>query len=374
MDDWKFELYRGLESIEGNLRSSIWEQIFSDSEDATIFHHPSMILNWYKSFSILRQNEPVVVRGWSDAREAICAFEHTRTGWRDLRARVLTPIGGPFNVDFQDPLVSGSVWILQERQAFWRQLSDFLRLSLPECDRINLYRLRQGYVDGVDGSEESDVSPYLDLEGMHSLDDVLSRCRRSHRGDVCRQIRRLNKKGNVSIRVFGCDEVGPALLELRRFFRAYDHQWAPHGDHMFQTALGRSFLAGLLRDLLPTGFLHFSVLMCHERPIHWHMGFLFRNRLYFYKLTYDRQWANYSPGKVHIALLIDECIRKGVRYFDFLYGGESYKFSWAPTVNKLYRLEWWNGVRPIHRCWEDILQPSYRTLRHAVVRSRRTHE
>lgn len=363
MQSWQFEIFRGIEKIEQVLSCQEWERFFDGSEGATMSHHPAMVLNWYKSYSVLWGREQILVRASSGSRQVVYPFEKVREVWKGLSIYQLTPLGGIYNFDFQDPLVSGSSLREDECENFWSEFAAFVRRQLADCDRVVLYRLRREYLGAFKSGWESAVCPYIDLAGKKSLDDVLAGCSGSHRGDVKRQIRRLAAKGELSVRRFEIDEIEEAENALRRFFIAYDGQWAPKGLHAFESPLGRSFLEGVLRDLLPTGLLHFSVLYCGDTPIHWHLGFVFRDRFYFYKLASDQQWSNYSPGKVHTAFLIEYCIDNGVRFFDFLYGDEQYKFSWTSKVYTLYRREWWNGVRPVKRCVENFIRPCFRSIK-----------
>ena len=367
MNNWEFTACRGLDKIERALPIEEWHRIFSGSETATMSHHPAMIMNWYRSFNVLWKLEPIVISARSSSGHAVVyPLEKSYSDWRGLRARQLTPVGGQSHFDFQDPLVAGDGWSGSLSEGFWRSFKDFVRSSLRDCDHVILYRVRRELLNGANGLAEPTPFPYLDLNGKRSLDEVLDACSRSHRGDVKRQIRRLSQKGELSLRIFGIDQTTEATEELVRLFHAYDLQWRPKGDHVFMTALGRSFLEGVVRDLLPTGYLHFSVLHCGPRPIHWHVGFVFRNRFYYYKLAGDPQWSNFSPGKVHTALLIEECAKKGIRFFDFLYGAEPYKSSWTSTAYNLYRCDWWNGIRPLKSSWESLVRPVYRATKNLL--------
>jgi CelD/BcsL family acetyltransferase involved in cellulose biosynthesis len=363
MQSWQFEIFRGIEKIEAAFACQKWMSFFDGVESATMSHHPAMVLNWYKSYCVLWNREPILVRASSGARQVVYPLEKVQEVWKGLSTHLLTPLGGVYNFDFQDPLVSGPCWNQEESERFWAEFTIFVRQEVKDCDRVVLYRLRPEFSGDLSLAKESAVCPYIDLAGKKSLDEVLADCTGSHRGDVKRQIRRLAAKDNLSIRRFGVDDMVLAEDALQHFFVAYDEQWAPKGPHAFETPLGRSFLEGLLRDLLPTGMLHFSVLYCGVTPIHWHLGFVFRDRLYFYKLAGDRQWSNYSPGKVHTAFLIEHCINSGIRYFDFLYGDEAYKFNWTSTVYTLYRRNWWNGIHPVKRFVEETVRPSYRAIK-----------
>ncbi len=366
MPAWQFAIYQGLEDIEQAFPREKWESIFWGAESATMSHHPDMVLNWYRSFGKLWQRDPLLIVANSNNRQVFYPFEIVREKWKGLTTRILTPIGGAFHFDFQDPLVSGVSWDKDEVESFWRGLSAYIRQAVRDCDRVVLYRLRSEFVTDMAQNMESTVCPYIDLAGKKTLDDVLANCHGSHRGDVKRQMRKLAVRGDLSLRRFDPGELPVAEDALRCFFLAYDEQWAPKGPHAYETPVGRSFLEGVLRDLLPTGLLHFSVLYCGDTPIHWHLGFVFRGRFYFYKLAGDRQWSNFSPGKVHTALLIEYCLHNDIRYFDFLYGDESYKFTWTSQTYPLYRQQWWNGLHPVKRTIEDFIRPGYRALKNGL--------
>jgi len=319
-----------------------------------VFNHPCLVLAWFKTIG-LREGIPVLIKGDLNQRIVYFPMElHIKRYWR-YEQKILYAMGGPIGFDFQDPLISGENVSSMDLKMFWEALFDVIRRKVPECAQIVIPRLRHSMVAGAFNSMQSTVSPYIDLDAYNKLDDVLSKCKASHRGDVKRQIRRLGQKGHVTMHIFLPDEKQAALDELPRFIKTWERQW------------GNTWMAGmeafyryLIDDMLETGLIHFSILKCGDEPIHWHFGFLHDNRLHWFKPTYNVSWKNYSPGKVHIAYLIEECLNNKIRYFDFLYGDEAYKYDWEPTEEKLYCIEKWNGFRPFSLFVEQFVKPSYR--------------
>jgi CelD/BcsL family acetyltransferase involved in cellulose biosynthesis len=61
----------------------------------------------------------------------------------------------------------------------------------------------------------------------------------------------------------------------------------------------------------------------------YHFGFVCNGYILWYKPTFDVALQNYSPSKIHIAMLIEDAISKGLKGFDFLQGAESYKAVWS---------------------------------------------
>ena len=71
----------------------------------------------------------------------------------------------------------------------------------------------------------------------------------------------------------------------------------------------------------------------------------------------DTKFKDYSPGAVLKALIIRSLIHDGVRAYDFMQGGESYKLRWGTEERKYVNL---SAARPFSRaalhCSIDTLQ------------------
>lgn len=359
----EMKVYKGLTEIERNISIPEWESMFLLSSSATVFNHPLFVLDWFKT-SNLRNTVPVLIIGESGKRTIIFPMELYKKRYWAYEQNVLYAMGGLVHFDFQDPLISGGSLTPTENETFWEELFRVIRREIPECDQIVVPRLRPSVVAGVNNCEQSTVSPYIDLSDCTNLDDVLAKCKKSHRGDVKRQIKRLGEKNPVTMRVFLANEKRDAREELTKLFEAWERQW----ERKWPEKGAQDFYYHLIDDMLETGFIHFSVLKCGDEPIHWHFGFLYDSRLHWFKTTLNVTWKNYSPGKVHVALLIEECIKNRVRFFDFLYGDEAYKYDWAPIDEKLYGIRKWNGLRPMPRFVEEIVKPSYRFMRYRCLK------
>jgi hypothetical protein len=68
-----------------------------------------------------------------------------------------------------------------------------------------------------------------------------------------------------------------------------------------------------------------SSLDLDGRPISLIFGFRRRDQYDLFSLTFDPGYAEYSPGKQHLLLLIQREIAKGTKRFNFLAGNEGYK-------------------------------------------------
>lgn len=359
---WDFKLYLGLDAIGKGLPAAQWLDVFRRSMTATAFQHPAVVRAWYAAYSETRRTVPAVLHGHGSGREAVMALEQLPRGQRLLLPVVAEAAGGESQMDFKDPLVTGCGMSEDELAEFWRDVKRSIRSQGCRWDKVVLNRLRPEWTVGlVDGVAAAGASPELDLAGKKDLDEILASCSSSHRGDVRRQMRRLAKEGAVeSVRV----EPGSAHADekLDCFLRLYEARWA---TNRAEADAHRSFLSTIMRDPTAAGLVHLSCLTCGGRAIHWHFGFVHAGRFYWYKMAYDPTWAWVGPGKVHLGLLIDECVRSGFLWFDFLYGDEPYKFEWGAAETALHRMEWWNGRRPLLRLANSVLRPACRALRKA---------
>jgi Acetyltransferase (GNAT) domain/Pentapeptide repeats (8 copies) len=85
----------------------------------------------------------------------------------------------------------------------------------------------------------------------------------------------------------------------------------------------------LFRELKRRGLLAVSTLSAGQRLLSVHIGAVADNRLYWLVPAYDPELARYSPGRLLLEDLLAESFVLGHAEFDFLVGGEDYKWHYA---------------------------------------------
>ncbi len=80
-----------------------------------------------------------------------------------------------------------------------------------------------------------------------------------------------------------------------------------------------------------------------SRPIAALYCFKYKNKFYYYQSGRDPAYSRYRVGHVLLNEVIREAIDEGAEAFDFLSGGESYKYRWANTELKNLRVVWWKS-------------------------------
>jgi CelD/BcsL family acetyltransferase involved in cellulose biosynthesis len=90
--------------------------------------------------------------------------------------------------------------------------------------------------------------------------------------------------------------------------------------------------------LAERGWLELSVLYAGDRPVSFSWGVTRGNRISIAKLGFDQQLAHGDPGKVHMALLIEDSIKLGAAEIDLGHEGLDNKLQWSTIETPLYDL------------------------------------
>jgi CelD/BcsL family acetyltransferase involved in cellulose biosynthesis len=85
----------------------------------------------------------------------------------------------------------------------------------------------------------------------------------------------------------------------------------------------------LFQELWRRGLLVASSLTAGERRVAVHLGVLWERRFYSWIPAYDPALSADSPGRILLEYLLAESHARGHAQFDFLLGGEAYKYHYA---------------------------------------------
>ncbi len=194
-------------------------------------------------------------------------------------------------------------------------------------------------------------APWVDWQSVSSWPEYV-RQRRAHRPEAfsaARKARRLER------------DLGPLRLEFAAADRDLIDRCATWKSAQYQrTGFVDMFAHGggvrLFHHMFDQGALVVSALRAGDRAVAIHLGALVDQRFYSWITAYDTALATYSPGAVLLERMLAESYRLGHREFDFLIGGESYKFCYATDVRLIGPLgRPGRGVRLWHRLRQAAL-------------------
>jgi CelD/BcsL family acetyltransferase involved in cellulose biosynthesis len=310
-----------LEAIAGD-----WKCLVGDSF-STAFSQPAWYLAWLDTFPA--KNIAVVTAREGDRLVGVLPLSRTRT---DARGMYFTQVAPIARGDYQPPLIAAefaetalppmvdaAIRHFGRRGVFWWP-------NIPVTD-ISIELLRNYFRSrGMPWVESRETAPRLNVEGR-SFATVEKDLPSNHRTDVRRRRKRLAEKGHVSLwQPSTLDEANSVLTEL---FRVHDEKWLAEGfPGMFQDARVQSHFRAILRSLWGQG-MHLSTVRCGDTDVSYSFGFIAGGWFQWFRPAYRSEFFGYSPGKIHVALLVEEACRLQMKGIDFLLGEEGYKNLWS---------------------------------------------
>jgi len=166
-----------------------------------------------------------------------------------------------------------------------------------------------------------DVSLELDLPS--TWDEYLAILTTKQRHEVRRKLRRLWEVGSVEHR---CVEVGREVGDyLDTFLKLFSLSQDEKAS--FMNPKMQSFFRSLAKAMAEIGLLRLGIIQLDNVPAAMTMGFDYNDSHYLYNSAYDPQFSYLSVGLLCKVLCLKESIEKGRKKWDFLKGGEPYKYQ-----------------------------------------------
>ncbi len=148
--------------------------------------------------------------------------------------------------------------------------------------------------------------------------------------------RKLENMGRVELELADAHTVQDYMTD---FFRLHEARWKQRGEEgLLEDNNVRAFHREAAARFSRSGLLRFYRLTLDGRPISYIYGLNRKKIFYSYLGAFDPEMEHYSPGVVILLLVIEESIRRGTREFDFLRGGEEYKYLWGAKDTFTWRL------------------------------------
>ena len=174
------------------------------------------------------------------------------------------------------------------------------------------------------------VSVELDLPS--SWDEYLAMLNKKQRHEIRRKLRRLWEGDSVD---YSCLEVRQEDRDfINTFLRLFSLSREEKAN--FMTARMEAFFRSLVKAMAEIGLLRFGILELDALPVAMIMGFDYNNAMYLYNSAYDPDYSYLSVGLLSKVLCIKESIKRGKKKWDFLKGGEPYKYHIGGREIPLY--------------------------------------
>jgi CelD/BcsL family acetyltransferase involved in cellulose biosynthesis len=177
---------------------------------------------------------------------------------------------------------------------------------------------------------EEGVSVELDLPS--TWDEYLAALAKKQRHEVKRKLRRLWEVGDVSYR---CVEVSQGVGDfMDTFLKLFSLSREEKAN--FMTARMESFFRSLAEAMAEIGLLRFGILELNALSVAMIMRFDYNDVVYLYNSAYDPNYSYLRVGLLSKVLCIKESIQSDRKKWDFLKGGEPYKYHIGGREVPLY--------------------------------------
>ncbi|MBI4847192.1 MAG: GNAT family N-acetyltransferase [Nitrospirae bacterium] len=179
------------------------------------------------------------------------------------------------------------------------------------------------------------VSPCVRITG--TWDDYYKGTSKGLRQDIRTAHNKFRSMGETTYEDYNennSEELLNCFFEMHR-----KRQAGKIGESLYETQVNMDFFSELASAFHATGWSDFSVLKIDGRIISAVFAFKY-HRIFFYWIpVFAPEFLKYSPGKVHIQILLKKCFEEGFREFDFMRGDESYKYKWADGSASSYEVK-----------------------------------
>jgi CelD/BcsL family acetyltransferase involved in cellulose biosynthesis len=332
MPNFSVEIYPG-----DGLAAADWPGIAGPSDDAMYAFQAREFLDvWMSTIGKARGAEPYLVVVRSGGRPILflpLVIEQV------FNIRLLRFMDAGV-VDYNAPILCSEHTLTQPEFA---QLWSEIMALLPKVDAIDLQKMPGNIVGRHNPMTYFDCVPHgssghaLSLGVLRGEVDARASVR-LQRKNIQRRHEALNGLGRTDFAVnptgVTTGYVLDRLLDLKR--------------QKYLRTTGRDFLATpgvtrFYREMAAPGRIgrisHLSAVLCNDRVVSAHLGFIGRGRFHYLVPAYDTEYRRFEVGHMLLQHLIDQSFERGLATFDLGVGDFPYKARWATHHMALYNYE-----------------------------------
>jgi len=245
-------------------------------------------------------------------------------------------IGSPNVCDYEDFVIAAG-----EAELFSQGLLDYLKQTGITALDVGVVRPDSSIVSSLvpaarnAGATVSLASDEVTLEKdlPPAWEDYLQSLDAKQRHEVKRKLRRLEEAGTSGYRIVTTPADVPAFMDafVRMFVESRTDKAA------FLTEKMDAYFKDLARVMAQAGLFRGGALELDGHVVAAVMAFDYNGTVYLYNSGYAPDQSQLSVGILSKALLIKDSIERGRKRFDFLKGGERYKYHLGGREIQLQR-------------------------------------
>ena len=176
---------------------------------------------------------------------------------------------------------------------------------------------------------KDDVSVELNLPA--TWEDYLQLLSGKQRHELKRKLRRLDEEGELAYR----HSTEANSQDVDTFLRLF--QISRQDKAAFLTPQMEAFFRAAAGAMAEQELLRLNILELNKKPVAATMCFDYKDTVYLYNSGYEPDYGWLSVGVISKALCIKDSIERNKKRFDFLKGGEAYKYHLGGRELPLYK-------------------------------------
>lgn len=127
---------------------------------------------------------------------------------------------------------------------------------------------------------------------------------------------------------------------MKTFFNLHQKRWQSRGQRgAFTDPKFRNFHLDVAKSFAEKGLLSLCFLTLNGEPVSAVYAFEYANKMFCYLAGFDPYYSEYRVGHLIFLNFIKNSIENGLREFDFMRGGESYKSHWNTMARKNLKIK-----------------------------------
>ncbi len=309
-----------------------WNTLFHSSKQNHPFLSYDWISSWWECFSEDNSLEILLVKEENGNPVGIAPLM--------VQKNALYFIASEEVSDYCDFVVEKG-----RHEEFFKNVLNHIQTTHPDIEKIDLKNIKStspsqdilprmasewGYSSSC---TEIEVAPLLELPS--SYEDYLGSLSKKKRHELRRKLRRMESLEGIRVEKIADTKNLPASIDE---FIALHKRRSPSKANFWKKKNMTDFFHGMARRFSLKGWVEMNVLFLEDRMLAVLLNFSFLDRIYFYNVAFNKDFARYSPGIYLFNHSIQDAISTGKKSVDFLRGREVYKYYFGAEDSKIFRL------------------------------------
>ncbi len=326
-------------------------------------HHPSLhpryVALWLERLGA--STESHLVTAWEkDELVGYAPFMETVDSFGPFGVSTLRFVGN--NIGFPGDIMYADIFAKDPRKEVVQSLLSYAKDEWSVA-KWNLGFMPPNSATGKIASEmfglkEGDPSfqskQYVTLDLPSSLEAYLGALSPSFRRNYKRRLRRLKEQGNLQFRVD--KDPSRVALRMREMMQNHLRWWkGTEREKWFGDERMREFLVSAAELLATQGQSIFFTLELDGNPISWNVGALDHERYFEQLISYDQDYASFSPGMLLSIDLLRHLLSLGIRRIELGPGFNERKRALGGKASTYLQIEGYVSPPPwMARFWRTL--------------------